>query len=57
MTATPRPQLPPDHWYDRPKTQTQEIIDRLVRIETRLVKLMIANGLDADGARTDTIPG
>lgn len=54
--------LPPDRWYDnhRPKPQVDEIVERLVRIETRLVKLMLASGLDADGKRVDAkehIPG
>lgn len=57
-----QPIIPPKQWYGygKPKSDTDEIIERLVRIETRLVKLMLASGLDADGKRVDpkeTMPG
>lgn len=56
------PIIPPKQWYGygKPKSEVDEIIERLVRIETRLVKLMLASGLDADGRPTntkETMPG
>lgn len=48
--TTPRPPSPPEQ---APPPTNDDIINQLIRIETRLVKLMHHSGLDANGRPRD----